>query len=119
MPGPTTSAGPADAGRLRRASTWASSGAPAIRCSTLGSVGFHPRALAGGKDDGESRSFSHAALDRCQIALRSPSKKRARDGEREGDTSGALILSLRVTSRIAAASSWNGDLSSPNPERGP
>ena len=73
----------------------------------LGPVGFHPRAFARGKNDGQSGSVSHAGSDRCQIVSIISANSMFRGGEREGNACGQRIPSFKGESRIAAASSWN------------
>ena len=73
----------------------------------LGPVGFHPRAFARGKDDGQSWSVSHAGSDRCQIVSIVSANSTFRGGEREGNACGQRIPSFKGESRIAAASAWN------------
>ena len=53
----------------------------------LGKGGLHAGALAGGKDDGESRGLGHAGLGRCRFTPWRSSKKRAPEGWKGvGDT---------------------------------
>jgi hypothetical protein len=54
----------------------------------------------------------------AKFASRTSANIMLHDVEREGEA-GAFILSLKSNKRIAAPGSGNGDLSSPNPERGP
>jgi hypothetical protein len=63
----------------------------------LGQLGLHPRALAGGKDDGESRGLGHAGLGRCRFTPWRSSKKRA-------PRAGKELVTLKVVNPVLRGS---------------
>ena len=82
MPGPSTTAARVEPGRLGGAEHMREQRRPGQTVQHLGQVGFHPRAFAGGKDDGECGSISHTALDRCGNASVMSANSMAGDAER-------------------------------------